>query len=377
MSNTKIYTSESVSSGHPDKVADQISDAILDACLAQDKNCRSAVETLVTKGLAFITGELTCKGYVDINKIARDTIIDIGYNRPELGFDGHDCGIIVSIQEQSPDIAAGVDTGGAGDQGIMYGYATRETPDLMPLPISISHELMRQADKVRKEDPKLGFRPDAKGQVSIIYENGEAKEIETTVLAIQHEPEYSQDRIRENVKKYIIQPVMDKYSCFYDPKMKIHINPSGIFVQGGPQADAGLTGRKIIVDTYGGLCPHGGGAFSGKDPTKVDRSATYMARHLAKCIVAADLADRAQVALAYALGVVQPVALNLETFGTEHLDPEKIEKKIRDNFDLSPKGIATHLKLKETKYRPTAAYGHFGGKEYPWEDTKPADALRN
>jgi S-adenosylmethionine synthetase len=345
--------------------------------MEQDPQARVAVETLVTRGLVVIAGEVTFKGHINPIQIARDTIIDIGYNRPELGFDGNTCGVVVALQAQSPDIARGVDIGGAGDQGIMYGYATPETPELMPLPIAMAHALMYQVTATRTQDPELGFLPDAKGQISITYENGIPQHIHTLVLSVQHMPHLTHEEVCNLAKQHIIDPVLKKYSCFFNPSMKLHINPTGAFTIGGPQADTGLTGRKIIMDTYGGLCPHGGGSFSGKDATKVDRSSAYMARHLAKCIVAAGLAERAQVALAYAIGVEQPVAINLEMFGTEHEDIEKIEKKIRTHFDLSPRGIIKHLKLHQIKYLPTARYGHFGYPEFPWEDTMPASALKD
>jgi S-adenosylmethionine synthetase len=375
MSETRIYTSESVSPGHPDKVADQVSDAILDKCLENDPNARAAIETLVTRGLAVVVGELTCKGYVDIAKIVRQTIIDAGYDRAELGFDGHTCGVMVSIQEQSPDIAVGVDTGGAGDQGIMYGYATRETPELMPLPISVAHSLTKQSAKLVSENPELGFGPDAKSQVSVIYENGIPKKIDTIVLSTQHKADLTHEEVQQRVQKHIIDPVLSQYQQYRDSKITTHINPTGIFVVGGPLADAGVTGRKIIVDTYGGLCPHGGGAFSGKDPTKVDRSAAYMARYLAKLIVAAGLAERAQVAIAYAIGIAQPVALNIDTFGTNIIPNGEIESRIRKQFDLSPAGIIKLLNLKKAKYLPTAKNGHFGNAAFNWEDTALASTL--
>ncbi|HVT12662.1 MAG TPA: methionine adenosyltransferase [Fimbriimonadaceae bacterium] len=373
----RIYTSESVSEGHPDKLADQISDALLDAFLAQDKRARVAIETLLTRGLAVVAGEVTVDGYVEVADLVRKTITDVGYTSTELGFDGNTCGVMLAIQEQSPDIAAGVDTGGAGDQGMMFGMATNETPDLMPLPLSIAHAMMRRAAEVRRTKPELGLRPDAKSQISVIYDNdGVPKHIETVVLSQQHAPSKSQEQIRQAVREHIITPVLQDYCDYVDGEIKFHINPTGIFEIGGPQADTGVTGRKIIVDTYGGMCPHGGGAFSGKDPTKVDRSAAYMSRHVAKCIVAAGLADRCVVALAYAIGVAQPVALNVETFGTEKVDPLEIEQRVRANFDLSPQGIIKHLGLLETKYLPTAKNGHFGNPNFPWERTDEAAALR-
>lgn len=377
MNQANTYTAESVSIGHPDKVADQISDAILDDCLEKDKHARVAVETLVTRGLILIAGEITLNGFVDTALIARNIILNIGYNRPELGFDGNTCGVITTIQKQSPDIAAGVNIGGAGDQGTMYGFATRETPELMPLPISLAHALMKQAAEVRIKHPNIGFLPDAKGQVSIQYENDIPGQIQSLVLSIQHIPQLTHEEVTLLAKKHIIEPALSKYQYQLMPSIQVYVNPSGIFTIGGPQADTGLTGRKIIVDTYGSACPHGGGSFSGKDPTKVDRSAAYMARHIAKCIVAANLATKAQLSLTYAIGVEQPIAINLETFGSEQEAPEKIKKKIRDHFDLSPHGIIKHLKLNEIKYLPTAQNGHFGHPEFPWEDTTAATVLTN
>jgi S-adenosylmethionine synthetase len=374
----RIFTSESVSEGHPDKLADQISDALLDAFLAQDKRARVAVETLLTRGLAVVAGEVTVDGYVEVADLVRKTITDVGYTNTELGFDGNTCGVMLAIQEQSPDIAVGVDTGGAGDQGMMFGMATNETPDLMPLPISIAHALMRKAAEVRRAKPELQFRPDAKSQVSVVYDNlGAPKCIETVVLSQQHAPSMSQDDVRRTVKEHVITPVLQEYCEYVDSDIKFHINPTGIFEIGGPQADTGVTGRKIIVDTYGGMCPHGGGAFSGKDPTKVDRSAAYMARHVAKCIVAAGLADRCVVALAYAIGVAQPVALNIETFGTEKVSALEIEQRVRANFDLSPRAIIKHLGLLDMRYLQTAKNGHFGNPSFPWERTDEAAALRD
>ena len=378
MTKSVILTSESVNQGHPDKLADQISDAILDECLEQDPNARVAVEALLTRGLAIVAGELTCRGYVEIPKVVRRTIVEAGYDDPKFGFDGNSCGVMVAIQEQSPDIASGVDTGGAGDQGMMYGYATKETSELMPLPISIAHALMAKAAQVRKKSPELGFGVDAKAQVSILYENGAPKKITSLVFSIQHSSGLKHEEVVERAKNWIIEPVLtsEKYRSFCETSFVSHINPTGIFVIGGPEADTGVTGRKIMVDTYGGLCLHGGGAFSGKDPTKVDRSAAYMARHLAKCILTAGLAEKAQVCLAYAIGMKQPVAINVETFGTEHCSVDVIRKRVQDSFDLSPSGIIKHLRLCEMKFLPTAKNGHFGHPEFPWEDTLAADKLK-
>jgi len=377
MSYRHIHTSESVSEGHPDKLADQISDAILDEVFRQDPMARAAIETLVGHGFAVVTGELTSKdAYVEVANIVRKTIKDVGYTNTSLGFDGATCGVMVAINEQSPDIAQGVDTGGAGDQGMMFGLATNETPELMPLPIAMAHALTRRSAEVRRARTDGALRPDAKSQVSVEYENGKPVRINTVVLSQQHSEE-SDSTIKQIVQDEIIQPVLQQYSQYISGDITYHINPTGRFVIGGPAGDAGLTGRKIIVDTYGGLCPHGGGAFSGKDPTKVDRSAAYMARHVAKCIVAAGLADKAQIGLAYAIGVAQPVAINVETFGTANISDEEIMNRIRANFDLSPKGIIDHLNLRRPIYLPTAKNGHFGNSSFPWEDTAKAEALKS
>ena len=372
-----IYTSESVSEGHPDKLADQISDTILDAVLTQDTDARVAIETLVGHGFAVVSGELTThKAYVDVAQLVRKTIKDVGYNSTAVGLDGGACGVMVAIHEQSRDIAQGVDTGGAGDQGMMFGLACNETPELMPLPISVAHALTRRSAEVRRAQPSLGLRPDAKSQVSVKYEGNKPVEIQTVVLSQQHSPEIEHS-VNEIVRKEIIDPVLAEYSQYIKGELIYHINPTGRFVTGGPEGDTGLTGRKIIVDTYGGMCPHGGGAFSGKDPTKVDRSAAYMARHIAKCVVAAGLADRAQIGLAYAIGVAQPVSINVETFGTEKVDIGEIAKRIEKNFDMSPQGIIKHLDLKRPIYLPTAKNGHFGNSAFPWEKTEPAEALKS
>jgi S-adenosylmethionine synthetase len=373
----RIYTSESVSEGHPDKLADQISDSLLDAFLEQDQHSRVAIETLLTRGLAVVAGEVTTKGYVDIASVVRQTVNQAGYVDTDLGFDGNTCGVLVAIQGQSPDIAMGVDTGGAGDQGMMFGYATNETPELMPLPLSIAHSLTRQAAQIRRKHPTLGVRPDVKSQVSVEYGlDGKPKRIDTIVVSAQHSPTLSQEGIAEIVRTRIIAPVLGAYEKYQVGDIKYHINPTGQFVIGGPQGDTGVTGRKIIVDTYGGMAPHGGGAFSGKDPTKVDRSAAYIARHIAKNIVAAGLAEKVVVQLAYAIGVAQPVAINVDTFGTESIDPEIIQQRVRDNYDLSPAGIVKRLNLLHTKYLPTAKNGHFGNPDFPWENTKDSGSLR-
>ncbi len=372
----RIYTSESVSEGHPDKLADQISDALLDAFLEQDINSRVAIETLLTRGVAVVAGEVTTEAYVDVAHIVRKTAVEAGYDNTDLGFDGKTCGVLVAIQEQSPDIAMGVDVGGAGDQGMMFGMATTETPELMPLPIAIAHALTRRASAVRRRHTDLGLRPDVKSQVSVVYDDkGRPKNIDTIVVSAQHGPNM-EEAIKEIVRTRIIKPVLEEYSDYVTDEITYHINPTGKFEVGGPQGDTGVTGRKIIVDTYGGLCPHGGGAFSGKDPTKVDRSAAYMARHVAKCIVEAGLAQRVVVQFAYAIGIAQPVAVNIETFGTESIDPEEIERRVRALYDLSPRGIIEHLGLKNTKYLPTAKNGHFGNPAFPWESTASASALK-
>lgn len=377
MSKFGVFTSESVSEGHPDKLADQISDALLDECLAQDPGARVAIETLLTRGLAVVAGEVTVDGYVDIAKTVRDTINEVGYTDTDLGLDGNTCGVMVAIQEQSADIAVGVDSGGAGDQGMMFGMATRETPELMPLPLSIAHAMTRRITAVRKEHKSLGLRPDAKSQVSVIYDDGVPTRIDTIVLSTQHSPKLDLAGVKEIVEEYVIAPTLKDYAQYVDGDIIRHVNPTGIFVIGGPQGDTGVTGRKIIVDTYGGMCPHGGGAFSGKDPTKVDRSAAYMCRYIAKNIVAAGLADKVQIALAYAIGVAQPVSVNIECFGTEKVDPMMIEKVVRDRFDMSPAGIAKELALRSQKYFQTAKNGHFGNEAFSWEKTAVAAELRS
>ncbi|MDT7960643.1 MAG: methionine adenosyltransferase [Armatimonadota bacterium] len=362
------FTSESVTEGHPDKLADQISDAILDECLRQDAQSRVAVETLLTRGLAVIAGEITTHAYVEIPDVVRRTINEVGYTRTEYGFEGDTCGVVVAIQEQSPNIGQGVDRGGAGDQGMMFGFACNETPELMPLPITVAHALTRQLSEVRRANPELGFRPDGKSQVTVLYENGVPKAIDTVVVSAQHDPELTQAQVRERVLEYVVQPVLERFADRVDIKVRrYYVNPTGVFVIGGPQADTGVTGRKIIVDTYGGFCRHGGGAFSGKDPTKVDRSASYMARYLAKNIVAAGIADRVEIQLSYAIGVEQPVSLLLETFGTHKVDPAKIVKRIQEAFDLSPRGIIQFLDLQKPQYLPTAKNGHFGNPSFRWE----------
>lgn len=373
----RVLTSESVSEGHPDKLADQISDALLDAFLTQDQHSRVAIETLLTRGVAVVAGEVTTEAYVDIAQVVRETVNAAGYTHTDLGFDGNTCGVLVAIQGQSPDIAMGVDTGGAGDQGMMFGMATTETPELMPLPIAIAHALTRRAATVRRKHPDLGLRPDVKSQVSVEYdEKGNPVRINTIVVSAQHAPQLSHEGITEIIRSRVIAPILLEYAEYVKGDITYHINPTGQFVVGGPQGDTGVTGRKIIVDTYGGLCPHGGGAFSGKDPTKVDRSAAYMARYLAKNVVAAQLATRVQIQLAYAIGVAQPVAIDVETFGTHTIAPKEIEARIRKAYDLSPKGIIDELGLRTMKYLPTARNGHFGNPEFPWERTSAADRLK-
>ncbi|MCS6919101.1 MAG: methionine adenosyltransferase [Fimbriimonadales bacterium] len=362
------FTSESVTEGHPDKLADQISDAVLDECLRQDAQSRVAVETLLTRGLAVVAGEITTHAYVDIPEVVRRTINEVGYTKTEYGFEGDTCGVMVAIQEQSPNIGQGVDTGGAGDQGMMFGFACNETPELMPLPITIAHALTRQLTEVRKANPDLGFRPDGKSQVTVLYENGAPKAIDTVVISAQHDPDLIQAQVRERVLEQVVKPVLERFADRVDIHAKhYYVNPTGVFVIGGPQADTGVTGRKIIVDTYGGYCRHGGGAFSGKDPTKVDRSAAYMARYLAKNIVAAGLADKLEIQVSYAIGVAQPVSLLLETFGTHKVDPAKIVKRVQESFDLSPRGIIQFLDLQKPQYVPTAKNGHFGHPSFRWE----------
>jgi len=372
----QIFTSESVTEGHPDKIADQISDAVLDAVLSQDPYGRVACEVLVTTGICVVAGEITTTCYVDVPKIARDTIEYVGYNDATFGFDSKTCGVLNTIQGQSPDIAMGVDPGGAGDQGLMFGYACDETDELMPLPITLAHKLTRRLSEARRSGELPFLRPDGKSQVSVEYEDGRPKRIDAIVVSTQHSPDVSTEELRNQVRAHVIDPVIP--AGMVDGNTKFHINPTGRFVVGGPHGDTGLTGRKIIVDTYGGMGRHGGGAFSGKDPTKVDRSACYMARYIAKNIVAAGLARRCEVQLAYAIGVAEPVSVLVHTFGTGTVDEERITELVRTNFPLTPKAIIDHLQLRRPIYRATAAFGHFGRSEdsFSWEVTDKAAALK-
>ncbi|MCR5596997.1 MAG: methionine adenosyltransferase [Lachnospiraceae bacterium] len=391
MSEKRLFTSESVTEGHPDKVCDAISDAILDACMAQDPMSRVACETMACTGFVVVTGEITTEAYVDIPKVVRDTVKEIGYDRSEYGFDGNTCAVFTAIDEQSADIAMGVDKAleakkgtleddldtGAGDQGMMFGYATNETPELMPYPISLAHKLTRQLTKVRKDGTLKYLRPDGKSQVSVEYdENDKAVRLEAVVLSTQHDDDVTQEQIHEDIKKYVFDPVLPKE--LIDADTKIYINPTGRFVIGGPHGDAGLTGRKIIVDTYGGYARHGGGAFSGKDCTKVDRSAAYAARYVAKNIVAAGLADKCEIQLSYAIGVAEPTSVSVDTFGTGKIADDKLTEIVRENFDLRPAGIIKMLDLRRPIYKQTASYGHFGRDDLdlPWEKTDKVDVLK-
>src|SRR5260370_15388935 len=371
-----IFTSESVTGGHPDKMADQISDSVLDAVMQDDPKGRVACEVLITTGICVVSGEITKRRYVDVPRLVRSEIHDIGYSDAAMGFDSKTCGIINCIQSQSPDIAMGVDTGGAGDQGLMFGYACDETSELMPLPIMMAHKLCRQLSEVRRAGGLDFLRPDGKSQVSVEYANGKPERIDAVVVSTQHDDKVSTEELRAKVKKHIIDPVVP--SNMVDSSTHYHINPTGRFVIGGPHGDTGLTGRKIIVDTYGGMGRHGGGAFSGKDPTKVDRSACYMARYIAKNLVAAGLAKRCEVQLAYAIGVAEPVSVMVNAFGTGTIPEDKMTQMIRAHFPLTPKGIIDHLKLRRPIYRKTAAFGHFGRTEesFSWEAVDKAEELR-
>ena len=389
-----LFTSESVTEGHPDKICDQISDAVLDALMEQDPNSRVACETAITTGLVLVMGEITTSGYVDIQKIVRETVDKIGYNRGKYGFDAHTCGVIVAIDEQSEDIALGVDKAleakenkmtdeeieaiGAGDQGMMFGYASNETEELMPFPISLAHKLALQLTKVRKDGTLNYLRPDGKTQVSVEYnEEGKPERLDAVVLSTQHDPDVTQEQIHEDIKKYVFDVILPQEMI--DENTKFFINPTGRFVIGGPHGDSGLTGRKIIVDTYGGMARHGGGAFSGKDCTKVDRSAAYAARYVAKNIVAAGLADKCEIQLSYAIGVAQPTSIMIDTFGTGKISDEKLVEIVRENFDLRPAGIIKMLDLRRPIYKQTAAYGHFGRTDValPWENTDKVEILKS
>ena len=371
-----LFTSESVTEGHPDKIADQISDAILDALIAADPNSRVACETLVTTGIAIIAGEITSKTYADLPRIVRETIRDVGYTRAKFGFDYETCAVLSTINEQSPDIAMGVDPGGAGDQGLMFGYASDETEELMPMPIILAHKLVRRLAEVRKNETLDYLRPDGKSQVTVEYDEGRPVRIDTVVISCQHSNLVKIETLREEVKEQVIKAVIP--AELLDDRTRYYINPTGRFVVGGPQGDCGLTGRKIIVDTYGGVGSHGGGAFSGKDPTKVDRSASYVARYIAKNIVASGLARKVEVQLAYAIGVADPVSIMVDTFGSGKVGERKLSELIREHFPLTPKGIIAHLDLRKPIYKKTAAYGHFGRNEptFTWEKTDKADELR-
>ena len=372
-----LFTSESVTEGHPDKIADQISDAVLDAIIAQDPAARVACETLVTTGLAIVAGEITTTCYVHVPDIVRETIKEIGYTRAKYGFDYETCAVITSIDKQSPDIAMGVDTGGAGDQGLMFGYAANETPELMPMPIMLAHKLTRRLSEVRKKDILGYLRPDGKSQVTIEYKDGKPFKVTTVIISSQHSPDVTLKEMREDIIEKVVKPVIPK-DLLDEESIVYHINPTGRFVVGGPQGDTGLTGRKIIVDTYGGVGSHGGGCFSGKDPSKVDRSASYMARYVAKNIVAAGIADKCEVQFAYAIGVADPVSIFVDTFGTGKIPMDKIVKLIRENFKLTPKGMIESLDLRKPIYKQTAAYGHFGRTEpgFTWEKTDKVAALK-
>jgi S-adenosylmethionine synthetase len=393
MSNGYLFSSESVTEGHPDKLADQISDAVLDAMLAKDPNSRVACETLVTTGVVFVSGEITTEGYIDIPSVVRNTVVEVGYTDARFGLDGYTCGVITAIQEQSPDIAIGVehaleereehsqdalDTLGAGDQGMMFGYACHETDELMPLPIALAHRLARRLSDVRKAGVVPYLRPDGKSQVSVEYVDGKPTRVDTVLISAQHREEVDVETLlRPDVEAEVIDPVLREFPELTTDGVRVLVNPTGRFEVGGPKADTGLTGRKIIVDSYGGMAPHGGGAFSGKDPTKVDRSGAYMTRYVAKNVVAAGLADKCLLQVAYAIGTAHPVSLMVDTSGTEEVDPVKLQAAIWDIFDFRPAAIIRDLDLARPIYQETAAYGHFGRKEFPWEATDRVDALRS
>ncbi|MFV0387231.1 MAG: methionine adenosyltransferase [Pyrinomonadaceae bacterium] len=372
---TFLFTSESVTEGHPDKISDQVSDAILDAILAQDPTARVACETLVTTGLAVVAGEITTTANINYQEVIRSTINEIGYNDAVFGYDCNTMSVLNALGTQSPDIAQGVDTGGAGDQGLMFGFACDETDELMPMPIQLAHDLTKKLTEVRKSGELPYLRPDGKSQVSVEYRDGKPYRVEAVVISSQHSDDVSNEQLRTDVLEKVVKPVIRE--DLLDDDTKYHINPTGRFVVGGPMGDAGVTGRKIIVDTYGGYAPHGGGAFSGKDPTKVDRSAAYMARYIAKNIVAAGLAEKCTVQLAYAIGVAEPVSVLVDTHGTGKIDERRLSEIVRENFDLTPKGIIETLDLRKPIYKQTAAYGHFGRSEFSWEKTDKAEALKN
>jgi S-adenosylmethionine synthetase len=371
-----LFTSESVTEGHPDKIADQISDAVLDEVMRQDPKGRVACETLVTTGLIVVSGEITTSAHVNYDELARETVRQIGYDNAQYGFDSNTCAVVCTVKRQSPDIAMGVDTGGAGDQGLMFGFACDETEELMPMPIQLAHRLTQRLSEVRKSNKVNFLRPDGKSQVTVEYRNGKPHRVDCVVISTQHSDSVSNEELRNAIMEQVIKPIIP--ANMLDARTKFHINPTGRFVIGGPMGDAGLTGRKIIVDSYGGYSRHGGGAFSGKDPSKVDRSACYMARYIAKNVVAAGLAKRAEVQLAYAIGVAEPVSVMVDTFGTGTIAEEKITELVRQNFSLTPKAIIETLNLRRPVYRPTAAFGHFGrtGEGFTWEKTDRADALR-
>ena len=369
-----FFTSESVTEGHPDKMADQISDSVLDAALKDDPKSRVACETLLTTGLVVVAGEMTTEAYIPVAKLVRDVVRDIGYDHSNKGFDAGTCAVVVTLDRQSPDIALGVDTGGAGDQGLMFGYATRETPELMPAPLQYAHSLTRRLAEVRKDETLPWLRPDGKSQVTVEYNGNKVQRIEAVVISTQHDEAVSNVTIHAEIEKLVIRYTLPEE--LIDANTKFFINPTGRFVIGGPMGDCGLTGRKIIVDTYGGAARHGGGAFSGKDPSKVDRSAAYMGRYIAKNIVAAGLADRAEIQLAYAIGVAEPVSIHVDTFGTGHISDEAIIRAVREVFNCTPKAMIEALDLRKPIYRSTAAYGHFGRPEFNWEKTDKIEALK-